>query len=254
MMEKVNKKFDEQGFLIIKNFYNYNDEILPIKRGIFEIANLVLKNHNYDTLGNEKELFCGDILVEIAKVKRSLVAEIYDKIKQLPEFNALISSNKNLELFKNFRVNSMPGVITRGSGIRIDLPQEAEYRAHWHQEYPTQLSSIDGLVFWSPLIEITKDIGPVEVCVGSHKNGIYDVYHENNSSQSGAYSQRIKDIESIIKKHKIISPLLNPGDLLVMDFLTLHQSGVNIASQPRWSMQFRWFNFLGAQPKVESGL
>jgi ectoine hydroxylase-related dioxygenase (phytanoyl-CoA dioxygenase family) len=37
--------------------------------------------------------------------------------------------------------------------------------------------------------------------------------------------------------------LTTPGDLIVMDFLTLHQSGQNLSDRPRWSMQFRYFNF-----------
>ncbi|MEG2942015.1 MAG: hypothetical protein RR969_10620 [Thermomonas sp.] len=34
-----------------------------------------------------------------------------------------------------------------------------------------------------------------------------------------------------------------PGDLVLVDFLTLHASGANTSRRSRWSMQFRYFNF-----------
>jgi len=46
-----------------------------------------------------------------------------------------------------------------------------------------------------------------------------------------------------LAKYEIVAPCTNPGDLVLMDFLTLHQSGANISDRPRWSMQFRYFNF-----------
>ena len=54
---------------------------------------------------------------------------------------------------------------------------------------------------------------------------------------------RLKNEKQLIDKYKVIAVLTNPGDLLVMDYLTLHQSGYNISNNPRWSIQFRLFNY-----------
>lgn len=40
-----------------------------------------------------------------------------------------------------------------------------------------------------------------------------------------------------------VAPLVNPGDLILMDFLTIHQSGFNVSDRSRWSIQSRFFSF-----------
>ena len=173
-----------------------------------------------------------------------LQGEVYDAVKQIPAFMALASSRRNVELFEKLRLGSVAGVAAGGFGIRIDNPNDEGFRALWHQEFPAQLRSIDGLVYWSPLLPITVDMGPVEIAEGSHIQGPVPVYEDDGGiGKTGAYSLRLDREQEILAKYKKISPLLNPGDLLVMDFLTLHQSGINLSDRPRWSMQFRYFNF-----------
>jgi len=175
---------------------------------------------------------------------RSWGGEVYDAVKQIPAFMALASSRRNVELFEKLRLGSVAGVAAGGFGIRIDNPNDEGFRALWHQEFPAQLRSIDGLVYWSDLLPITVDMGPVEIAEGSHIQGPVPVYEDDGGiGKTGAYSLRLDREQEILAKYKKISPLLNPGDLLVMDFLTLHQSGINLSDRPRWSMQFRYFNF-----------
>ena len=87
-------------------------------------------------------------------------------------------------------------------------------------------------------------MGPVEIAVGSHNEGIVPVVEDGGSAgKSGAYALLLDDEERRLGKYRKIAPLTRPGDLLIMDFLTLHQSGMNASDCPRWSMQFRYFNF-----------
>ena len=48
---------------------------------------------------------------------------------------------------------------------------------------------------------------------------------------------------AVVARYPKAQPLTNPGDLLVMDFLVLHESGDNVPNKPRWTMQLRYFNF-----------
>jgi ectoine hydroxylase-related dioxygenase (phytanoyl-CoA dioxygenase family) len=115
----------------------------------------------------------------------------------------------------------------------------------WHQEYPAQLRSVDGLVFWSPLVPVTDELGPVVFCPGSQKEGPLPVCTAvpENAGRSGAYALKIKGEEDILKKYTKLAPLTQPRDLVIIDFLVLHASGFNRSNRPRWSMQFRYFNF-----------
>ena len=62
--------------------------------------------------------------------------------------------------------------------------------------------------------------------------------------RTGAYALQLENGEELTSQYEQIAPLSEPGDLVLMDFLTLHQSGHNVSDRPRWTMQFRYFNFV----------
>lgn len=156
----------------------------------------------------------------------------------------IVSHPYHDQLFTELRPSCLPGV-AGGYGIRIDNPHEDRFRANWHQEYPAQLRSLDGLVFWSPLVPVTEDMGPVIFCPGSQVEGLIPVYTQtpNAPEKSCAYSLTLKDEENLLRKYSRISPLTSPGDLVLIDFLVLHASGYNRSKRSRWTMQLRYFNF-----------
>jgi hypothetical protein len=179
----------------------------------------------------------------LIQVDRGLGSIVYDAVKQLAAFTRLVHGPNHAAVFQALRPDCTPGVAGGGSGIRIDLPGEDRYRAEWHQEFPAQFRSARGLVFWSPLRSLTPALGPVEICVGSHHLGALPVRDvSGETSQSGAYALRLAD-ESVVNRYEPIAPLLEVGDLLVMDFFTLHRSGWNTSDRARWTMQARWFDF-----------
>ena len=148
-------------------------------------------------------------------------------------------------LFAALRSGAVPGIAAGGYGIRIDNPSEDRFRAEWHQDYPAQLRSLDGLVFWSPLVPITADMGPIQFCRGSHNNGAVPVFTKSiaGRNKGGAYALHLKDEANLLERYLKIAPLTSPGDLVIIDFLTLHASGFNRSDRSRWSLQFRYFNF-----------
>ena len=89
-------------------------------------------------------------------------------------------------------------------------------------------------------------MGPVELCPGSKSEGVLKVAFGPENDKN-AYSVEIVDEQKYISKYEILSPLLNIGDLMLIDWLTLHRSGENISDRSRWSMQMRYFNFNNEQ-------
>ena len=235
--------FSESGFLLIRDYFDVEREISPILNGIRLIIEALSVKYGYEQTYN-----CAtDAMVEgytkLIRRNRTWGGEVYDAVKQIPEFISLVASPANSETFKKLRGGSIPGIAAGGYGIRIDNPGEERFRAPWHQEFPAQLRSVDGVVFWSPLISVTEEMGPVQIASGSHKEGPIPVFEEKLSTRTGAYSLKIENEKERLKKFEIVAPTTNPGDLVLMDFLTLHRSGQNFADRPRWSMQFRYFNF-----------
>ena len=236
--------FQQDGYAILPGFYDYDTQITPILGCIRRIIEMVADKYDVDASCSTPQEAMTQGIMAIAAKNRAWAGEIYDAVKQIPAFMQLVSHPENAELFKSLRPGSEPGIAAGGYGIRIDFPSEDKYRAYWHQEFPAQLRSPDGIVYWTPLLPVTSDMGPVEICPGSQKEGIVPVEQDDGGvGKGGAYALRLSNEKERLAKYQSVAPLTKPGDLIVMDFLTLHQSGANRAAHPRWSMQFRWFNF-----------
>jgi hypothetical protein len=234
--------FHRNGYVVIPSFYDRQTEIEPIQRAVYGIIGMVIRRHKLDIVQAPFRSGTFDSgFNELIAVNRAYGGEVYDAVKLIPAFVRLAASKHNEDAVRLLRQTEHPGFISRGYGMRIDLPQEDHLRAHWHQEYLFQLRSVDGLIFWSPLIEMTESLGPVVIGRASHRHGIFPV--TKNDSARGAYSWRLKNEVVLASQYEHVAPLTKPGDVLIMDFLALHCSGDNIADRARWSMQMRFFNF-----------
>lgn len=239
--------FYHEGYLVIPNFYDLENEIEPIQRNVYDIIGLIANKYCIEIVrpAFSSETF-DDGYLDIIAANRSYGGEIYDAVKQIPAFIRLVSSKKNEAIFRLIRSESLPGIAAAGYGLRINNPYEEKFRANWHQEYPSQLRSLDGLVFWSPLINVTQEIGPVMICPGSQVEGAIPVFTKDprNEEKQGAYSLVLQNEDVLVSNYKQIAPLSKPTDLIIMDFLLLHASGYNVGDRALWSMQFRYFNYL----------
>lgn len=237
--------FQKDGIVVLKNFYDYETSIRPIIEKIYSLFGIIIEFHklkiDYPTFSMKT---FDDVYYNILRSDRKLAGIIYDVVKQVPEFFRLTALSQNQKLAEKLCESNNVGLAGGGSGIRINNPGESKFLAGWHQEYPAQLRSMDGLVFWSPLVALTPEIGPVVVCPKSHKNGVYPMTMSDDKSIPEAYRLQINDEEKILSSFEQIAPCIFPGDLIVMNFLTLHRSGINKSERRAlWSMQFRYFNF-----------
>jgi hypothetical protein len=240
------ESFHRDGYLLLHDFYDVKNEIEPIHKHIYQIIGLLIEKYR---LPIQQQPFSSTTFdsgyQQLIAYNRAIGGEVYDAVKQIPAYIRLVSNQSHEKLFSELRSASLPGVAAGGYGIRIDNPGEEKFRAAWHQEYPAQFRSLDGIVYWSPLVTVTQDLGPVEICPGSHKVGLVRVHTKDpeNPNKTGAYALRLENEQQLIQQFPSVQPLTKPGDLVLMDFLTLHRSGTNTSSRSRWSMQSRLFNF-----------
>jgi hypothetical protein len=239
------QSFKQDGILIIKNFYS-KDEIDGVRKGIYSVIGQTMKKYG---LLDQRQMFTGaefdSKFNEIIIQDRTFGSLVYDQVKNIPEFLHLMSDPRHSNVFTQLREDSIPMVAGGGYGIRIDNPNEDKYRAYWHQEYPAQLRSLNGIVFWSPLVEMSAEIGPVQFLPQSQKEGPLPVFQDFGSEEqkrSGAYALRLSEESLLLEKYKLVAPILEVGDVVCVDFLTVHASGYNRSNRSRWSMQYRYFD------------
>ena len=239
--------FHKNGYLVLRKFYDLKQEIEPIQWHIYKIISVLIEKYE---LPIQQSPFTPDTFdsgyQDLIRYSRRIGSEIYDAVKQIPAFVRLVVCTRHDQLMMQIRSSDLPGVASGGYGIRIDNPGEEKFRANWHQDYPSQLRSLDGLVFWSHLVEITPELGPPQLAIASHKKVIMPITtkDQENPEKTGAYAVRLKNETQVLAQYEKMEALLSPGDLLILDFLNIHASGFNRANRSRWSMQMRYLNYL----------
>lgn len=239
------RRFREDGFVVVPGFYDLRRDIEPIQRGVHSVLGLLRQKHDLPPApAFSPDTFDEGYLDLIAR-NRSWGSEIYDAVKQLPSFVRLAAHARNEAAFRQLRATDAPGLAAGGFGIRIDNPNEERFRADWHQEYHAQLRSPDGITFWTSLVPLSVEMGPVRFCVGSHRDGLRRVHLQDpdHPDKGGAYGLSLEDRDPLVARYVHSAPLPVPGDLVLIDFSVLHASGFNRSARARWSAQTRYFNF-----------
>ncbi|MBI2901709.1 MAG: phytanoyl-CoA dioxygenase family protein [Planctomycetes bacterium] len=238
-------EFRERGFAVVPGFYDCERDIVPILRGIHEVIGLVRSKHGLPAAPEFRLETFDEGYPELLARDRRYASEVYDAVKQIPAFVRLVTHPHHDAAFRRLRDGSLPGVAAGGYGIRVDNPGEERFRADWHQEYHAQLRSPDGITFWSTLVPLTSEMGPVRFCVGSHKAGMLRVVSRDaaHPDKTGAYGLLIENRDEVVARYSQEAPIPAPGDAVLIDFAVVHASGFNVSRRSRWTSQIRYFNF-----------
>lgn len=234
-------QYKRDGVVYLESFYDLEAEILPIKKDIYRIISMLIDQYKLPVNQDEFSVENFDSgLIEMVKHHRKIVGILYDAVKKIPSYIRLASSPKHDILAKCLIGTDFFGFANRGYGMRMDNPNEDVYLTQWHQDYVSQLCAPKGIVLWSPLRNVTYEVGPVQMCPGSHTDGIFPIVRDGD----GSYGLKLKNEEELLKKYAIIVPEVKVGDMVVIDYLTLHASTANRSKFTRWAMISRYFDFL----------
>jgi len=99
-----------------------------------------------------------------------------------------------------------------------------------HQDWTSLQGSLDSLVVWIPLTQVTEDSYPLQVIPESHKKGLLAT--KDNSSEI---------IQSLPEKD-FVSVLVEPGDVVFMSSWTIHRTGSGKKNEFRAAVSTRYEN------------
>jgi len=209
--------FSEQMFKL--HLINNKDDILD--DNIFEQAIKNLFDYDYNTF-----LSCGKQCQHLISLHRlSLDEKLIELIKSLGLEKPIISTRP--VLFTNSRQ------IAKNS-VNHTVPP--------HQDWSSMQGSINSVIVWVPLMDMYKEIGPIDIIHGSHKNGLLTNKKENSFG-----------IIDNLEYDKFVSvDGLKSGDIVVFSSFLIHKSGDNISNNIRWSCHFR-YNDLNDNSFIERG-
>jgi len=240
--------FARDGFLLARGWLDVERDIVPLQRDLGRlIARAAAACGTKYNLPADPAEFDRDYL-ELVGSFPDVAPIVYDMAKNLVSFQRLIVSERLSEVFAQLRDTDLYGSAPGACGVRIDRPGVTRHLSPWHQEFPYQIRSLDGLTFWIPLVPITAEMGPVAVAPGSHRDGICRIVDlagtGDDDLRRGAFENlRVEGEAMIEQRYVVVQPKSIPGDLLLIDNLTLHASGDNAGTRARWSAQIRYFNF-----------
>ena len=235
--------FAANGYHIVKGLLS-EDEILPLLHGIDRM--LCAKAPELrPTEGREIFETIHEKVMFLKQRDRKALGAVYDAMRKLLPFWSILGGEKMSDAVRGLLHTDDVGVVFRGAGIRLDLPDEDEWRSAWHQEYHSQMSSMRALVAWFNLVPVTHDMGPVRMAQGSHREGLLPVVCLDPMNEGKNYTQTftIPNVESRVEQYPVVSYETGIGDVVFLDFMLLHESGLNRSrSRSRITCQVRYFD------------
>jgi phytanoyl-CoA hydroxylase len=106
---------------------------------------------------------------------------------------------------------------------------ESYYKSPPHQDWRSMQGSLNAMVIWVPLADVSKDLGALEIIPGSHVWGLQD-------SREDEWYRRIEGLSDAQYQTVAVSA----GDVLFFSAFLVHRSGNNITDSIRWSCHFRY--------------
>jgi phytanoyl-CoA hydroxylase len=218
----LRKNFYKNGYFLFKNLFK-REEILKIKKEMTDCFNLISKSTYKEDLDIIK-FFNKDIQCFLNWVN---LCQNLTSFFQLSVDGRLINSLKeiglNIPLF-----NMKPNLLFSNKNT-------AKHVINWkipsHQDWPSMRGSLNSVTAWIPFIDVTEELGPLEIAPGSHKEGSLNFC----SYGSGLIIDQSLDNFN----YEPIQMLI--GDVLIFNSFTVHRSGVNLTEDKiRWSAQFRF--------------
>ena len=242
-LKKLKLDLKNKGYTIVKNYFRIN-QINLIKKDFFILSKKLFDYHVKDKRVNFKIKKDGfDSYINYCYKKNNFNSRFYEVVKKLPSFLNLIFSKKNFSLLNNIDKNAKWGMLNKAFGFRFDYPRNNIFTTQLHQDYTSNLGSSSGFVFISSLSKISKNDGAIKVYPGTHKLGLQKIKMSKNIKLRKTRRVLLADEKEIKKKFKFNYVFMNPGDLLIIDFLTLHESSQNKSKRTRITFISRYIDF-----------
>jgi co-chaperonin GroES (HSP10) len=240
-LPQIINDYSKNGYAILKNIVPYT-RIDALLENIYKLYRKYSTDSELDEAEDpwKSEIFHKK-LIEFRKKDPKLFGAIYDSLKTSLTLTQLVSDDKIVDNVAKF-LNVKPSDISISEPMcRLDVPNDKRNALEWHQErsfFPQNRDGSHSLVCWIPLTNVTDEMGTIHISPESHKGGL--IIPERNEKKNGSSTRQISVPEEHIKKYEDLTVPVDVGDVVFLNMLLFHRSGVNISDKIRYAVQARF--------------
>lgn len=238
------EKFNSDGYLLVDRAISM-DDLVGFKECLWSIIQIALSRYEIN-FSDIKEVLpvedkCDHGFALLRKAGPDCLSFVQASISRSPEYYRLCSNPKIVSYIRQLiapQAKNTPLYLTN-NGIIFTNPNDSSNKSSsnieidWHKDTFFTLPKSHFLHIWMPLLhDATEDIGALQVCPGSHKEGVgvQQIHPE------APYDHRYGINSDIIKKFHPISINVRLGQALIFDGHLLHASGKNVSNHVRCTL------------------
>ena len=229
------KFYSENGYILLKNFFQIHEVeiILRDAKNIF-FRQFVHKGFtNAKVLEEISDSAFDEFLYQLFSEDLICISNCGKQAQHLISLHALSLHKKIIELLHVIGLAS-PVISTRPvlyfNHQRL-AKEKVYYKVDAHQDWRSMQGSLNSVILWVPLIDISRELGALEILPGSHLQGLRADHIDHGFGMvTLSESEKAELMPIEVKK----------GEALLFSSFLIHQSGENITNSPRWSCHFRY--------------
>lgn len=231
MVGSFYEKFCRDGFAVIKNKFPLSD----ISSCLADIDKIIVNRLRFIEKEKFDNLSLGNNLSKIKKISTKSYLGVARQYQYLASLYKMSVSDTILDLLNDLNIEQ-PVIATRpvlhflDDRLRIN---GGYFKTPAHQDWRSFQGSLDSVVIWLPMTDVSIYNYPLEVVRGSHKMGLLP-------SQKCAFGHCV--VEELVEHFKFEPIEVACGDIIVMSGFLVHRTGDLGGSKLRISASFRYNN------------
>jgi hypothetical protein len=232
----LKKEFNLNGFILKEKFLP-KETIQQILLEIHKVFRNKLQYDEFDFHTTKNGLVEPKDLFEYYKKNKEGYIGCMRVIQKIPLIYSLSTSQNILENLK--KIGLKEPIVSQEPLVMLNNKNTSRKISDWktpiHQDWRSRQGSLNSVAIWIALVDITHDIGPIEIIPGSHKRGLIP-------AEKDEWFMQIKDEE--LKKDEFVSVPIKAGDAIIFSQFLIHKSGNNTSENFRYSIQYRYDDLL----------
>ena len=237
-------EFIKQGYLHFNDALEQS-QISKVKNEVISVFGSIFNKNNMNDVFKSNEEFEENVFKLFIKNHNDYLSTIR-AVQHIYSIYEILSSEE-IKFFLKLIGLVQPAIAARPilyMNNKKLSKEEFHYKVPAHQDWRSMQGSLNSVVVWIPLVDVTLSMGAIELVPRSHLGGLLPSEKDN-------WYRHIPN--GITSDMNFESVEVKAGDLIIFNQFLVHRSGNNITDKIRWSIQFR-FNDLKDETFISRSL